>query len=211
MSTQAKNKNEQLAQEVRIKNRIIFVLLGIIGFALYKFSTYPQQLTIHTAPDISKSFVQKVGDTPSQTVYGFARTIWELLNYCETDCSQEYIEKLNTYNVYLTKSCHKELSDHFYKNKDLYSKRARRLLPTDEAMYDVKRVKKVSSDTWYLYLQYLLDDDIGSITTRRQIMEYPLIVTSSGVPTQYNPWGLSINCYWDKIRVTEYKPLKEIQ
>lgn len=209
--TQAKNKNEQMLQELRVKNRIIFVMLLIIGLALWKFSTYPTQLTIHTAPDISKSFVQKVGDTPTETVYGFARTIWETLNYCELDCYTEYPEKLNQFRSFLTKSCHKELSEHFDKSRELYNKHSRRLLPTDESIYDIERVKKVSSDTWYVYLQYLLDDDIGGITTRKQLMEYPLIITSSGVPTQYNPWGLAIDCYWGEIKVTEFKTLEEIK
>lgn len=206
-----KNKIENNNQEIRIKNRIIFIQLLIIAFALYKFSTYPKQLTTYTPPDISKAFVQKVGDVPLQTIYGFARTMWETINYCEADCTAEYPKKLEKFRSFLTKSCYTELSDHFEKSGDLYEMRSRRLLPTDDSGYTTDRVKKITNGQWFTYQQYLLDDDIGGIRTRRQIMEYPLKVVISEVPSIYNPWGLSIDCFWDDIRVIKYEKLKEIK
>lgn len=206
-----KNKHNQLEQEIRFKNRVIFILLLIIAFAFYKFSTYPHELSIHTAPDISKSFVQKVGDVPPTTVYGFARTIWESLHYCQQDCSTEFPEILKTYGSFLTKKCYAQLNDHFSARPDLFVSRARRLIPTENAVFDVNNVRQMSSDVWYVQLEYILDDDIGGVTTRRQLMQYPLKVTSSTVPTQYNPWGLEIDCYFAEPTVVEYEQLEAIQ
>lgn len=206
-----KNKNEEQKQELRFKNRIIFVLLLIVAFSMYKFATYPSQITIHTAPDISRSFVQKVGDVPKTTIYGFARTLWETLNFCETDCTVDFPKKIETYKEFLTKACYKELKNHFDFNKRLYSGRTRRLLPTDNSIFDLSRVEQISSATWVVNLEYMLDDDINGITTRKQIMNYSLEVSSSQVPTQFNPWGLAINCHSEEPKVVEYLKLEEIK
>lgn len=211
MELKLKNNIENSNQEIRIKNRIIFIQLLIIVLALYKFSTYPKQLTVYTAPDISKAFVQKADDASLHTVYGFSRTIWETINFCEKDCYEEYPQQLERYRGFLTKACYTQLSDHFRKRRDLYDMRSRRLLPTDASVYSAERVKKVANGVWYTYQQYLLDDDIGGIETRKQIMEYPLKVVSSGVPTISNPWGLSIDCFWEEVKVIKYETLDEIK
>ncbi len=208
---QIKNKNEQQLQEIRIKNRIIFLLVLIIALALWKFATYPKQLTIYTAPDISKAFVQKVDDVPLTTVYGFTRTLWETMHYCQEDCNKEYLDNLQRYRAFITQKCYRELSEHFQSHKDLYRLRSRMLLPTDESGFSTERVKKISNGLWHTYQQFLLEDDIGGIKTRKQIMEYPLRIVTSQTPTINNPWGLAIDCYWDEIKVTEYKPLQEIK
>ncbi len=208
---QPKNKNEDYKQDIRIRNRVIFMLLMMLAYALYKFANYPNQLRVHTAPDISKSFVQKVGDVPLQTVYGFSRTIWETMQYCVDDCAKEYKTNLDKYRQFLTPACYQELNDHFDNQQQLYTMRSRRLLPTEESGFSTERVKKVADGLWYVYQQYLLEDDIGGIKTRKQIMEYPLKIVSSSSPTINNPWGLEIDCFWDDIRVVEYKELKEIE
>lgn len=205
---QAKNKNEQQLQEIRIRNRIIFILIAMLAVALWKFSTYPKQLTVQTAPDISKAFVQKVDDKPLTTVYGFARTIWETIQFCQDDCSKDFIANLNKYRAFVTPKCYQELTHHFKNFQDLYRLRSRRLLPTDEAGFSTERVKKVSNGLWYTYQQFLLEDDIGGIKTRKQIMEYPLRVVNAKTPSLHNPWQLAIDCYWDEVKVTKYKKLE---
>lgn len=208
---QPKNKNERQLQSSRIKDRVIFILLAMLAYAIYKFANFPSSLTVHTAPDISKSFVQKVDDVPLQTVYGFSRTIWETLQYCVDDCATEYPKNLDKYRAFLTPACYRELGEHFSKNRHLYTMRSRRLLPTEESGFAATRVKKAAGGMWYAYQQYRLEDDIDGIKTRQQIMEYPLKIINSNAPTIANPWGLEIDCFWDDVRVIEYKPLKEIQ
>ncbi len=208
---QPKNKNEDYKQDIRMRNRVIFLLLAMLFYALYKFANYPDKISIHTAPDISKSFVQKAGDVPLQTVYGFSRTIWETMQYCVKDCANEYQANLDKYRTFLTPQCYQELKDHFDNNQQLYTMRSRRLLPTEESDFSSERVKKVANGLWYTYQQYLLEDDINGIETRKQIMEYPITVRHSTSPTITNPWELEIDCFWDDIKVVEYKDLKEIK
>ena len=62
---QPRRKDEQLAQESRFKNRIIWFLLLMVGLALYKFAAYPESIPVYTAPDISRAFLQKSGDVPN--------------------------------------------------------------------------------------------------------------------------------------------------
>lgn len=201
---QPRRKDEQLAQDGRFKNRLIVFLLIMQAVALWKFSTYPSQLDVYTAPDISRAFVQRVGDVPAGTVYGFARTLWETVNYCEKDCRSEYPAALNKYNAFFTKSCLKDLNDRFARQAEFFDARARRLLPTDNAVSDLSKVSKQSTELWHLVLEYQLDDDINGVTTRNQIMQYPLKIVHNSVPTQYNPWGLAIDCFWEEPRVIQY-------
>lgn len=208
---QPKRKNEQLAQEGRFKNRIILILLAMLGVALWKFSTYPQQLTVYTAPDVSKAFVQSPGDIPPNSVYGFARTLWESINYCTKDCQAEYPKSLDRYRAFLTKACYDDLNRRFERQSDLYNARSRRLLPTENAVFDLNKVRKMGVDLWYVVLEYVLDDDIGGITTRHQTMQYPLKITANSAPTQYNPWGLAIDCYWEEPKVVEFHQLEQIR
>lgn len=206
-----RRKTEQIAQAERFKNRIIVILLCLLALAMWKFATYPQQLTIQTAPDISKAFVQRPGDVPETTIYGFARTLWENLNYCTDDCAQEYPASLDKYRAFLTRSCKTILKSRFDRQKDFYSAKTRRLLPTEDAVFKVSNVKRMSADVWFVVLNYLLEEDIHGVTTRRQLMQYPLRITGNRTPTQHNPWGLTIDCFWQAPKVLKYDPLKEIK
>ena len=206
-----KRKTEQIAQADRFKNRIIVMLLCLLALAMWKFATYPKQLTIQTAPDISKAFVQRPGDVPETTVYGFARTLWENLNYCEEDCEREYPASLEKYRAFLTRSCYINLQTKFAKQKSFFTAKTRRLLPSEDAVFNVNNVKRVSSHVWFVVLNYILEEDIHGVTTRSQLMQYPLRITGGRTPTQYNPWGLTIDCFWQAPKVLEYDPLKEVK
>ncbi|SUO96672.1 DUF2895 family protein [Suttonella ornithocola] len=206
-----KDNKEKMAMEGRIKNRIIFILLSIIAFALYKFSTYPHQLVVYTAPDVTKGFLQKPEEVPETAIYGFARTLWESLNYCKESCATEYKENLNRYRAFLTNQCYTDLNSRFDRQIDYMGSRARRLTPTENAVFDISRVKKITPELWYVVLEYTLDEDINGVTTRKQIMQYPLKVTFSHSPTQFNPWALSIDCYWQEPSVVKYDDLKDVK
>ena len=65
---QPRRKDEQMAQEGRFKNRIIWFLLLMVGLSLYKLATYPDAISVYTVPDISRAFLQKSGDVPNETV-----------------------------------------------------------------------------------------------------------------------------------------------
>lgn len=192
----AKTREQQQLQESRFFKRTIVLLIFVIaifGIALWRI---PSQLVVHTAPDMTKAFKQKAGEVPSYAVYGFARNLWESINYCEEDCSLEYEGKVNQYRNYITKSCHLDLLSHFANKKSFYTYRSRVLLPTENTIFRPDLVKQVSNDSWFVKVEYILKDDVKSIDIRNNRMLYPLKIIRSNKPLSVNPVGLEVDCYF---------------
>lgn len=192
----AKNLGKESNRDIRFLHRAVFVLLLVIVLLATALWRMPKQITVYTPPDISKSFVQHTNEVPLETVYGFARTLWEALNYCESDCADEYPETLKRYGNYLTTSCYTELYEHFTNNTDQYRYRNRLLIPTDKSIFDMSRIRKMSDDVWFVRLPYVLRDQVKGIQTRNNEMEYPLKVVRSFRPLNENPIGLEIDCFF---------------
>ncbi len=191
-----KNKLKSNLQEIRYYRRINAVFLIVLLLLTIGIWRIPTLIKIHTAPDISKAFVQKNGEIPLHAVYGFARYLWENINYCEEDCGKEFLPTLKKYNAYVTRSCQHNLKSHFEKSSNLYSYRSRLLLPTDDAIFSPEKICQVSSNTWYVKLKYNLKDDVESVVTRDNIMLYPLKIVRSDKPIAVNPIGLEIDCFF---------------
>lgn len=191
-----KNLQQKQAQELRYhrrSNAIFFALLLFLSLAVWQI---PKTLTVHTAPDVTKAFVQKNDEIPAHAVYGFARVLWESLNYCEEDCGQEFLPTLEKYKSYLTKSCQHDLRSHFERTDNLYRFRSRLLLPTEDSLYSQDKIQQISSNTWYVKLKYNLKDDVNTVATRDNIMLYPIKVVRSDKPLSINPLGMEIDCYF---------------
>ena len=127
-----KRKDREPEQTIRYQNRIIALLFAVVAGLVVAYWRLPKNLWVYQPPDVSKAFVQKVGDIPLASIYGFSRTLWEALNYCESDCHKEYPERIARYRTYLTDSCYLELENHYQKNQSLYGYRSRTLLPTEK-------------------------------------------------------------------------------
>lgn len=191
-----KNKQRAAQQQIRYQQRInivLFILLGVLAIGIWRI---PSTIKVHTAPDVTKAFVQKNGEIPLHAVYGFARVLWESLNYCEDDCGKEFLPTLEKYKPYITKSCQHDLRNHFESSGNLYNFRSRLLLPTEDTMFSPDKIQKVTDNTWYVKLEYNLKDDVGSVITRDNIMLYPLKIIRSDKPLSINPLGMEIDCYF---------------
>lgn len=191
-----KNKQRATQQQIRYQQRInivLFILLGVLAIGIWRI---PSTIKVHTAPDVTKAFVQKNGEIPLHAVYGFARVLWESLNYCEDDCGKEFLPTLEKYKPYITKSCQHDLRNHFESSGNLYNFRSRLLLPTEDTMFSPDKIQKVTDNTWYVKLEYNLKDDVGSVITRDNIMLYPLKIIRSDKPLSINPLGMEIDCYF---------------
>ena len=202
----APEKFNEYLREIRFLHRALFgmiVAVLVLGIAYLRF---PRTIEIQTAPDISKSFVQKIGEVPPATVYGFARTLWETLNYCAEDCGEEYPQRLKDYSPYLTRNCYRDLNDHFRRNRGLFNFRSRLLLPTENAMYSSDKIRQISSDAWYVKVEYELRDLVDGTETRKSLMLYPLRIVRSDKPRDVNPFGLDVDCYFDDGPVVLSRP-----
>lgn len=194
--SQPKNVRQQQNQEVRYHRRantVFFLLLLSLTYAVWHI---PRTIKVHTAPDVTKAFVQGHGEIPAHAVYGFARVLWESLNYCEEDCGKEFLPTLEKYKPYVTKTCQYDLKSHFESSGNLYRFRSRLLLPTEDSLYSADKIQQMSSNTWYVKLKYNLKDDVNTIETRDNIMLYPIKVIRSDKPLSINPLGMEIDCYF---------------
>lgn len=191
-----KNKHQRDLQDNRFLKRIIvalFVMLVFIGIGLWRI---PTLIKIHQAPDVTKAFIHRADDIPAYAVYGFARVLWESINYCETDCAKDYPKQLETYKAYLTKSCYRDLENHFSSNMSLYSFRSRMLLPSENTVFNEKNISQVSNSLWHVKLEYNLKDDVEGLMTRDNLMMYPLKIIRSAKPLTQNTMGMEIDCYF---------------
>lgn len=193
-----KRKDREPEQTIRYQNRIIALLFAVVAGLVVAYWRLPKNLWVYQPPDVSKAFVQKVGDIPLASIYGFSRTLWEALNYCESDCHKEYPERIARYRTYLTDSCYLELENHYQKNQSLYGYRSRTLLPTENAIFASSRIRQMSADSWFVRQEYLLRDHVNGVTVRESLMEYPLKIVRSSRPIDVNPLGLEVDCYFDR-------------
>ncbi|MDO4643124.1 MAG: DUF2895 family protein [Cardiobacteriaceae bacterium] len=194
----AKKSAKEGERDIRFLHRCIIALIVVnvlLAVALWRL---PKQMTVFIPPDVTRAFIQKADEIPPHAVYGFARTLWENLNYCNDDCANEYPEKLHQYQNYLSKSCQQELQIHFERNRSLYSYRSRVLVPTENAMYSPDSMQQLSTDTWLVKLEYILKDNVNGSLTRDNRVMYPLRVIKSYRPVDVNPLGLEVDCYFDK-------------
>lgn len=204
-----KSKSQKAEQDMRYQRRINVAFFIILVFLTIGVWRIPTLIKIHTAPDITKSFMQRNGQIDSQTVYGFARTIWEAINYCEHDCGQEYLQAIDKYSSYITKNCQHDLRSHFDTTRNLYTYRSRQLLPTEKVIFSTDNIKQQSSDLWYVKLEYNLKDEVNGVIIRDNMMLYPLKVIRSNKPLKVNDQSLEIDCYFNEGPVVlEARPVK---
>ncbi|WP_314909460.1 DUF2895 family protein [Cardiobacterium hominis] len=192
----AQSKGKERERETRVLYRIIsvqFLIMIFIGVGLWRI---PRQFTTYTAPDISKAFVQRIGEVPAHAIHDFARALWETVNYCSKDCGEEYPKSLQSYGSYFSARCLSQLQEHYDKNRNLYTFRTRRLLPTDNTFFSPDNVRQVSNDSWLVYIDYNFKEEVYNAPTRDILIRYPLKIIKSSRPLAINPIGLEVDCYF---------------
>ena len=182
----APEKFNEYLREIRFLRRALFGMIIAVGVLGVAFLRFPRLIEIHTAPDISKSFTQKI--------------------YCAEDCGEEYPQRLKDYSPYLTRNCYRDLNEHFRRNRGLFNFRSRLLLPTENAMYSSDKIRQISSDAWYVKVEYELRDLVDGTETRKSLMLYPLRIVRSDKPRDVNPFGLDVDCYFDDGPVVLSRP-----
>ena len=191
----AKTESGQLQQELRFRNRIIGLLGGLLlllGVALWRL---PTQLSVYVPPDLSRPQLVKPGEIPPSYVYAFGKIVMEALNYCPADCAQDYGRNLETLRHYLTASCYEDLKMHRERNESLYASRTRKLLPVGEEIFDPRKVTRLDQDVWEMQVDYLLEEHVKGVETRRNRYHYPLRLVRYAVPIDLTPFPLAFDCY----------------
>jgi len=191
----AKTHRAQNEQELRYRNRIIgmlFVLLALLGMAFWR---QPSVLRIYVPPDLSRPQFIAPGEIPPSYVYAFSKILMEKLNYCPEDCGRSYAGNLKDMRNYLTASCYQDLAMHRERNASLYEFRSRKLLPVGTEIFDPLKVTRLDRNAWEVHVEYLLEEHVKGVETRRRLYHYPLRIVHYAVPVDLNAYQLAFDCY----------------
>ncbi len=119
----------------------------------------------------------------------------EQLNYCPENCAKDYTVNLNNLRNYLTPSCYQDLAMHRKRNASLYQHRTRKLLPLGDEIFDPDKVIRLDKDVWEVRVDYLLEEHVAGVETRRNRYHYPLRIVHLSLPVQLNAYQLAFDCY----------------
>ena len=193
--TVAKTQHGALGQELRFRNRIIGLLgglLALVGIGLWRV---PTQISVYVPPDLTRPQFVRPAEIPPSYVYAFAKIVMEALNYCPEDCARDYEANMLRLRDYLTPSCAQDLAMHRERNASLYDFRTRKLLPYGEEIFDPQKVTRLDKDVWEVRIDYLLEEHVKGVETRRNRYHYPLRIVHYTVPVDRNAYQLAFDCY----------------
>ncbi|MBK8168632.1 MAG: DUF2895 family protein [bacterium] len=191
----AKTATAAREQDLRFRDRIIAllgVLLALIGLGVWRL---PAQLRVYVPPDLTRPQFVKPDEIGPSYIYAFAKLLITRLNYCATDCAEDYLKTVEALRDYLTPSCREDLKMHRERNASLYDNRTRKLLPVGDEIFEPDKVERLDGDVWVVRLQYLLEEHVKGVETRRRRYHYPMRVVRYPIPVQNNAYQLAFDCY----------------
>ncbi|MCB1810680.1 MAG: DUF2895 family protein [Candidatus Competibacteraceae bacterium] len=188
-------KYQQLEQDIRYRNRIIILLGGLLILLALAYWRLPTLWKVYIPPDLSRPQTVAPGQIPPSYVYAFAKIVMETLNFCPEDCAKDYAANLETLRAYLTPSCFQELAMHRERNVSLYQHRTRKLLPVGEEIFDPQKVTRLDKNVWEVRVEYLLEEHVVGVETRRNRYYYPLRIVHLSLPVELNAYQLAFDCY----------------
>jgi len=188
-------KYEVLHQDIRYRNRIIALLGGLLILMGLAYWRLPTLWKVYIPPDLSRPQTVAPGQIPPSYVYAFSKIMMESLNFCPEDCARDYPKNLETLRSYLTPACFEDLAMHHQRNTSLYQHRTRQLLPVGEEIFDPEKVTRLDKDVWEVRVEYLLEEHVVGVETRRRRYYYPLRIVHRRLPVNLNPYQLAFDCY----------------
>ena len=194
MST-AKTAQGQSEQELRFRNRIIGLLVGLLALLGIGFLRIPWLLNVYVPPDLTRPQFVRPNEVSASYIYAFAKLMMEALNYCPADCGRDYDKNIQKLRDYLTPSCYQNLAMHRERNASVYEFRTRKLLPAGDEIFDPLKVTRLDQGVWEVRVEYLLEEHVKGIETRNRRYHYPVRIVRYDVPLERNAYQLAFDCY----------------
>jgi integrating conjugative element protein (TIGR03746 family) len=191
----AKTHLSRLEQQLRYRDRIIYLLMILLALFGVGWLRMPTLLNVHVPPDLSRPQLIKPNEIWPANVFAFAENLMTQLHYCHTDCAQDYLANLEAERHYITERCMADLRLHKQRNESLYAGRTRRLLPATDGLFDPKNVIRLGKDAWEVHLEFDLEEHVKGIETRNRRYHYPVRIVHYAVPLESNPFQLAFDCY----------------
>lgn len=169
-------------------------LLGLNLMLAFGWYSAPKELIVHLPPDLRSGSTRKLSDVPAHSVYAFAFYLFQQLNRWPVNGEVDYPNRIHSFAQYLTPEFAEALQ------ADFESKRAQRELQNRQRavhevpgrVYESRRVKIESTDSWVVYLDLQILETYRGETIKNTAVRYPLRVVRYDVDPEQNPFGLAL-------------------
>lgn len=186
------------------------VVAGILVFfcALFWWSAKEAKEVqrVHIPPDLRSGSTVQINEIPPTTAYSFALSIFQYLNTWMEDGSSDYPTRVNELRGYLTPSYMEWLQRDIMKRtqRGELLGRTRTVTPINKTAYDQRRVDIINKDNFVVWLDLRIKETHKGTQVKTVDIRYPLKVTRSDVPLDFNPWGMKLDGYrGSPTRITE--------
>jgi len=174
----------------------VLLILSLLFF--WGWKTAPKRLMVHMPPDLTGGTRILAGEIGSPNVYAFGSYIFQQLNRWRDNGQKDYGENIQRLSVYLTDSYKANLiAEQKYKgSRGELSQRTRMVYEPPGHGYDPERVDVVDKNTWVIWLDLRLQENVRGMNVKDVLIRYPLRVVRVPGDWERNPWGLALDDYW---------------
>ena len=190
---------------------VIVCLTVLVGYMAWGMVKAREDIHIILPPDLTNGAVVQASETPKSAVYSFASYIFQYLNHWPTDGDREYPERIKLLAAYLTPRYRAWLEQNIrqLRHEGELNARTRGLFPVDGAVYNDDRVKKLSDDSWVVFLDLRIRESVHGVTMKDRTVRYALRVVRFDASRELNPWGLALDGYYaDPVSLSLKKKVK---
>lgn len=173
--------------------RICILLMGIILLCCVLALLYEEkQIVVHLPPEMSDSTILQVGEIVPASIYAFALSVFQRLNFWENDGSEDYARQIKLHNCYLTPTFKRWL------RSDIQNKHAHGELRRSRGLFSLsgytpERVRRINTDTWIVHLDLGLREWLQDRVVKETALRYTLRVVRFDFSAECNPWGLALD------------------
>lgn len=172
--------------------------MGVMAIVLlccaYTILRIQRQIVVHLPPDLHNSLVLQPGEIAPASVYAFALSVFQRLNFWKEDGSEDYLRQIKAHECYLTPQFKRSLQadiDHKHASGEL--RRGRGLFSL--VGFEEARVQRTAPDTWEVRLDVGLREWVQARIVKDTELRYTLRVVRFDFSTECNPWGLALDAH----------------
>lgn len=168
-----------------------FVLMLLLWMGWH---SAPQNMVVYLPPDLSQGTTTKPNQISTAYVYAFGFQIWQELNYWPNNGNQDYKQNIDNYGAYLTPRFKQALLEDFNSKQSTGElSRVRTLQGMQGAAFNIKKIKKLSANSWEVDIDAKLTESSDGVVTKDVEIEYPLRVVRMQISTTHNAYGLALD------------------
>ncbi|WP_020406863.1 PFL_4703 family integrating conjugative element protein [Hahella ganghwensis] len=190
-----KSKTDNLARDIRYRDRIIVGLFILLTICLWGWKDAPKDIDLHYPPDLRSGAISKIGEIPPENIYSFSHYIFQHLQNWETNGAQDYMDNRKKFRAFLTPQYQQFITDDAESRKADLLYRRRELHPIPGSSFESKSVKVLGPNSWVVFLDFQVKEYIKGSPVKDVYIRYPMKVVRYEVAREANPWQLALAGY----------------